>query len=250
MSVLNREVRTLVWKELRQIRRSRGAIASSTLLPLLTLVIVPLTQLAGFRSVAPDQLSAANPSNQFMIERFGSPMAMYTTLLLPLFCALTGVLVPSLMTAYSVVSERERHSLDLVMALPVSVADVLVAKVLSVLACAVAIVLPLFSIDAAVLLALGVLTPTRLLLLLLVLVGAFICSIGVTFVITILARDYRTANNLSGLQVMPVILFTPALMLLLPPPFSFLALAGALALVGVLALLVAWRWITFERYLA
>jgi ABC-2 type transport system permease protein len=246
------QVRALVWKELRQLRRSRGAIASATLLPLLMLVVVPLAQLGGFRAAASEQVVAAIQSNDVdgaVLARFADPMDLYTGVLLPLIVALTGVIVPAVATAYAVVTERERRSLDLLMALPVSVADVLVAKVLSVLVIALLVVVPLFLLDAAVLLALGVLDLGRVLLLFIVLLGAFTCSIGVTFVVTILARDFRTANNLSGLQVVPAMLLTPALMLTLPPVAGLLALAAALASVGLVALFIAYRWITFERYL-
>ena len=251
MSLLSAQVGPLLWKELRQLRRSRGALLSSTLLPVLTLVIVPLGLMAALQA-APGQLSPSgvNPANDALLARFGAPQALFTGLLLPLFVALTGVLVPAIATAYSVVAERERRSLDLLMALPVSVSDVLVAKVLAVMGMALAVVLPLFTLDVVVLMSRGVLSAGDVALLLLVLVGALTCSIGVTFIITIVARDYRTANNLSGLQVGPVVLLSPLLLLLLPPGVGHVALAATLALVGLLALLVAWRWITFERYLA
>jgi ABC-2 type transport system permease protein len=126
----------------------------------------------------------------------------------------------------------------------------LVAKVLSVFLVALGVVLPLFVIQAVTLLTLGVVDVGRIASLLLVLLGAFTCSVGVTFVITILARDYRTANNLSGMQIGPVVLLTPLVLLLLPGPIGFVTLAASLAVIGLVALFIAWRWITFERYLA
>jgi len=247
---MSNEIRSLLWKELRQLRRSRGALASATLLPIVMLLVMPFVQLAAFRSIDASQLAASNPANQAILARFDRPIDLYTTVILPLFVALTGVIVPAVATAYAVVTERERRSLDLIMALPVSVADVLVTKVLSVMVVALAVVLPLFAINMGVMLGLGVLDLLGAFLLLLVLFGAFTCSIGVTFVVTIVARDFRTANNLSGLQMLPVMALTPALLLTLPTVPGFLALASALAAVGLFALFVAWRWITFERYLA
>lgn len=250
MNPASNEVRSLLWKELRQLRRSRGALASTTLLPIFMLLVVPFMQLAAFRSMDTAQIAAANPTNQAMLARFERPIDLYTTLILPLFVALTGVIVPAVATSYAVVTERERRSLDLLMALPVAVADVLVAKVVSVMVVAFAVVLPLFTINMGVMLALGVLEPLRVILHLMVLLGAFTCSIGVNFVVTIVARDFRTANNLSGLQVLPAVALTPALLLTLPTVLGFLALASALAAVGLVALFIAWRWISFERYLA
>jgi hypothetical protein len=44
VNVLPPEVRILLGKELRQVRRSRGALASATLLPLFFITVLPLTQ--------------------------------------------------------------------------------------------------------------------------------------------------------------------------------------------------------------
>ena len=246
-------VRVLLGKELRQVSRSRGALLSSTLLPILLMLVVPMAQLAAFSaSSGQEALTAGSRSaaNAALLARFERPMAMYTGLMLPLFVAMTGVVVPSVATAYAVVAERERRSLDLLMALPVTVTEVLVAKVLSIFLVALAVVLPLFAIQSAVLLTVGVMGPAEVAALLSVLLGAFACSVGVTFVITILSRDYRTANNLSGIQIGPVVLVTPLVLLLLPGPLGFLTLSAVLTAIGALALLIAWRWITFERYLA
>src|SRR5687768_428811 len=213
-------VRALLGKELRQVRRSRGAVVSSALLPTLLMLVVPLGQMAGFSAaggqsgVLPNATS--NPANALLLQRFDRPIELFTGVLLPLFVAMTGVVVPSVATAYAIVAERERRSIDLLMALPVSVTEVLVAKVLSVFLVALGVVLPLFVIQSAVLLGAGVTDAARVFALLLVLLGAFTCSVGVTFVITIVARDYRTANNLSGLQIGPAVLLTPLLLFLVP----------------------------------
>ena len=244
-------VRALLGKELLQMRRSRGALISSTLLPILLMVVIPLGQLAAFSSTSSQAaMATGNATNTALLARFARPVEAFTGLILPLLIAMTGVVVPSVATAYAVVAERERRSLDLLMALPVSVTEVLVAKVLSVFLVALGVVLPLFVIQAAALLTLGAADVGRIAALLLVLLGAFTCSVGVTFVITILARDYRTANNLSGLQIGPVVLLAPLLLLLLPGPLGFVTLAASLAAIGLVALFIAWRWITFERYLA
>ena len=247
-------VRALMRKELRQTRRSRGAVASSALLPILLMLLVPLGQLAAFSSIATETApipgSPGSAVNAALLARFARPVDVYTGVLLPLFVAMTGVVVPSVATAYAVVAERERRSLDLLMALPVSVAEVLVAKVLTIFLVSSGVVLPLFAIQSTALLVAGVSDVWGVAARLLVLLGSFTCSVGVTFVITIVARDYRTANNLSGLQIGPVVLLTPLLLLLIPGFAGMAALAAVLGAIGVLALLIAWRWITFERYLA
>src|SRR5688572_7889107 len=95
-------VRALVGKELRQVRRSRGAVISSALLPTLLMLIVPLGQMAGFSAAGGSaDLSAAgasNPANAAILARFERPIGLFTDLLLPLFVAMTGVVVPSVAT--------------------------------------------------------------------------------------------------------------------------------------------------------
>jgi hypothetical protein len=63
VNFLRPEVSILLGKELRQVRRSRGALASATLLPLFLMTAMPLGQLFIARS-AP--LPAQSPSRAFV----------------------------------------------------------------------------------------------------------------------------------------------------------------------------------------
>lgn len=249
--VLGGGVLPLLWKELHQIRRSRGAMLSAILLPALMLLIIPLAEFATFRSVGDEALlTSGNPANQAMANLFHEPMDLYRYLLLPLFVTLSSLLAPTVTASYTVVAERERRSLDLLMALPVSVGEVLAAKVLSVLVAAAVVVLPLFAILMAVLAYYGAVTVGYILLLLLLLLSGFFSSIGFTTVVALVARDFRTANNLGGIQVVPLMIGLFALVFLVPSPLNLLLTALGLVVFGALALLIAWRWITFERYLS
>lgn len=251
MNPLNARVSALLWKELRQIRRNRAAVTSSLLMPLLLLLVVPLGQLTAFRA-APVRAFGAGGSaaNAFLLERFGGPRDLFTFLLLPLFVALAGLLVPLVAASYTVVAERERRSLDLLMALPVTVRDILAAKVLAVLIVTGVVVLPLFALNAGTMLTQRVIPPIHAALLALVLFGALVCSSGVAFVVTLVARDFRAANNLNGILTGPLLLGIAATLGLIPGYARLVAVALGLAAIGVLALLAAARWITFERYLS
>jgi ABC-type Na+ efflux pump permease subunit len=149
-----------------------------------------------------------------------------------------------------VVAERERRSLDLLIALPVTVRDILAAKVLAVLIVTGAVVLPLFAVNAAMMLAQGVIPPVHAALLALVLLGALVGSSGVAFVITLVARDFRAANNLSGILTGPLLLAIAATLGLIPGYTRLVVVAAGLAVLGALCLVAAARWITFERYLS
>lgn len=241
----------LFWKELRQIGRSRRAILSSTLLPILILVVIPLGQLSSIHAAGSAPLRTGPPGS-FLPPGIDSndPVQLFTRVLFPLFVTISSILVPSVAATATIVTERERRSLELLMALPVRVWDVLAAKVLALLVMASLVLVPLFVLDAAVLLAMRVVTPLYVAMLALVLLSAMACSIGIALLLALLARDFRTANNLNGAMVGPLILASMAILFFVPGDTRLLVLAGALLLVATAAFVAAVRWLTFERYLA
>lgn len=247
MRRLEPEVRALLWKELRQVRRSRGAIVSSTLLPFFILVLAPLSQLLALRGVA------ALPPRGGVPPGLGDPHAaldLFTAQFLPLLVVIGGLMVPSVAATYTVIVEKERRSLELLMALPVSVRDILAAKILATLALAGIVVVPMFAIDAVVLLALGAASVGLVVLLLALLLAALACSGGLALLLALLARDFRTARNVTGFLYTPLILIAAAILFAFPPPARLLILIGVLLAAGLGAVAAALRWLTFERYLA
>jgi ABC-2 type transport system permease protein len=250
MSALPPQVRILLGKELRQVCRSRGALLSATLLPLFLMTGLPMVQLFAARAAT----SAGQPavSSGFIppgiAEVANDPTRV--AVMLPMFITLGGLVVPSVSATYTVVAEREKRSLDLLMALPVTVGDILWAKVLAMLVLAGLVVLPLFTIDMAVLAPLGLITPLEVVLLFALLISALACSVGLALLLALLARDFRTANNLNGALLGPLIIGMLAVLFLVSGPLRYLLLAVVLLGVGALAVLVALRWLTFERYLA
>jgi len=247
-----REIRILLDKELKQVRRSRAALASSTLLPLLLITAAPMGQLLAMRSAppepAPNLPSGALPPG--LADAVSDPNLFFVRFLLPLFIAMGGLIVPSVAATYTVVAERERRTLDLLMALPVSVSDILLAKLLSMLVLAGSVVLPLFLIDAAVLLWLGVANTLDIVLLLALLIAALACSLGIALLLALIARDFRTANNLNGAMLGPLVVIVLAILIAAPRPINFAMLVVVLLGTGGLAVLAGLRWLTFERYLA
>jgi ABC-type transport system involved in multi-copper enzyme maturation permease subunit len=241
-------IRALVAKELRQLSRSKGALASATLLPLLLLVIVPVSQLLALRATDAT-VSVPDVAPLPGLADAGDTSAIFLRLLFPLFVTLGGLVAPSVAAVYMVVAERERRTLELLMALPARVDDILTAKLLAMLLLAVGVTLPLFLIDAAALLWTGMAGPGYVATLLGVLLAALACSIGLALLLALLARDFRTANNLSGALLGPLIVLTAFTLIGVPGEWRFVALIALLLLTAALALIVARRWLTFERYL-
>ncbi len=116
-----RRLGPLLGKELRQVLRSRGALLSSTLLPLLLLVVTPGIQYYTLVIVAtPQTLRGAAAVEPSPFGLSDDPKVVFSQVLLPLFVALSGLIVPSVAATYTVVGERERRSLDLLGARPPS----------------------------------------------------------------------------------------------------------------------------------
>ena len=226
----------LLKKELLQVRRSRGALLSGILLPLLLMVIMPAFQLAGLRSL-PETTD------------LGDARRLFTSFLLPLVMAITGLIVPSVASTYTVVAEHERRTLELLVALPVRAGDVLLAKMVAMLALGLGVAVPLFAVDGVAILWLGLGDVGYVLALLLVLLAALACSVCEALVLGLLARDLRTTNNLNGALLAPVTLVMVAILLGAPPVWRLPGVAAFLAVLAVAAYLCAWRWLTFERYL-
>jgi ABC-type Na+ efflux pump permease subunit len=68
--------------------------------------------------------------------------------------------------------------------------------------------------------------------------------------LALLARDFRTANNINGALLGPVILAVLGVLFGLPTPLSYIVLVAVLLAAAAAAVQVGLRWLTFERYLA
>lgn len=243
------EVAALYRKELRQVRRSRGALLSAGLLSLLMVVLVPCMQLGAIAMGGP----IARPLPPLPLPgtlSLEQPTQMFTHVMLPMFVALGGILVPSVAAVHTVVVERERRSIELLIALPVRVGDILAAKLAANLTLSVAVLGPLLLLDVLGLTIMGLATPGYVASLYLLLVAALVCSIGISLVVALLARDFRTANNLNGVMIGPLIMVVLGVLILVPGGWQLPALAGLLSAIGVVAMAGGLRWLTFERYLA
>jgi ABC-2 type transport system permease protein len=249
--MLAREVRILFRKEWRQLVRSRGAMLTALLLPIILLVIVPGLQMLGMKTGAakPVNLPPGVVLPPGMAEFVQSPLAMMRAMLVPLI-ALGGLIVPSVTASYILITERESRTLELLVALPVRVGQILLAKLLALLALASLVTLVLFSVDAVLILGLGIGSPGYVLALLAVLLTSLTFSATTALLVSLLARDFRTANNINGLLIGPTILVCFLVMLVVPGPLLTSLLLSALFAVGSgVSTFVAMKVVTFERLL-
>ena len=245
--MIDRSVQILLGKELRQLGRSRGALVSATLLPLLLLVVVPIPQLLTLRNVPLDipNLPGGGPPGLQSLRGADA----FVLLLFPLFVTICGMIVPSLAASYTIVTERERRTLELLVALPVRLSRILVAKLLSILILGIVVTVPLFAVTATLVVILGAASAADMALVLVPLGAAVVCSTCLSLLLTLLARDFRTANNVNGVLFFPVLLIAAGILVGVGGSARLLVLGAALLAIGGAAILVGARWITFERYL-
>jgi len=242
-------IRSLLWKETRQLGRNRTAMLTAALLPFIILFLAPIqllvamhfgggTGIERLRDLPLPGFSDVTDSAQLLVQFF-----------YPMLLVIGGLLLPSLTTTYAIVAERERRSLELLLSLPVTVAEILTAKLLAVLAVTGLIGLPYVSIVLTLLLVLGIAEAATIPALLAPFIAAVACSIAISLLLTLLARDFRTANNLSGAFVVPALLLTVATLGAVGGPARTYVLALVLLALGAVAMFAALRWISFERYL-
>jgi len=244
--VIDRSVRILLGKELGQLGRSRGALVSATLIPVLLLIAVPIPQLIAFtKAIDLPALPGGAPAGLQSLR--GADF--FLELLFPLLVTICGMIVPSLAASYTIVSERERRTLELLIALPVRLTDILIAKLLSILILGILVTVPLFAITATLIVVVGVAPVGQVALLLVPLIASVICSTCLSLLLTLLARDFRTANNLNGILFFPVLIVAVGVLGAVGGVARFVVLGTVLLLIGAVALVAGARWITFERYL-
>jgi ABC-type transport system involved in multi-copper enzyme maturation permease subunit len=245
--VIDHSVQILLGKELRQLGRSRGALVSATLLPLLLLVVVPIPQLVTLRNLPLDIPSLPGGGPPGLQSLRGADA--FVLLLYPLFVTICGMIVPSLAASYTIVTERERRTLELLVALPVRLSQILVAKLLSILILGIVVTVPLFAVTATLVVILGAASAAEMALILVPLGAAVVCSTCLSLLLTLLARDFRTANNVNGVLFFPVLIVAAGILVGVGGSARLLVLGAALLAIGGVAILAGARWITFERYL-
>src|SRR5579859_3083262 len=117
---------------MKQLLRSRKTVIAAAVVPALMLLFVAfgnvLTLKVGFASKPIYLLSSTRRvSGPFLLEHFT----------LPVLVTISALVTPSIVMGDLLFGERERRTLDLLVALPVSVYDVVLAKLTAVLGFAI-----------------------------------------------------------------------------------------------------------------
>ena len=247
------QIRVLWRKELRQLPRKRGAMLSTVLFPFLFFVILPVSQMLPPPPVRATAALSRVPQGAWVPPAMAlaprDPAGAFRVLTLPLVVLIGGIVVPNVMAIHSVIIERERRTLDLLVALPVSLTSIIWAKLLATLTVAGVTILPLFAVNCLVALRLRMMDPGDAAAILALLAAAVTYSTTASVVVSIIAGDFRTANNVSGTMMGPLLMLSLALLITLPPRVAPLVVAALLLTLSALAAVAARRWLSVERLL-
>lgn len=249
--MLAREVRLLFRKELHQLLRNRGAMLTALFLPLLMILLMPLAQIASMSTATPKDLRLPPEVHlpPGLADLRQDPRAILWFILTPLI-ATGSLLCPAVTASYTFISERESRTLELLVALPVRVGHILVAKLLAILALAGPVSLGMLGVDCVLLLKRGLGSPGYVLMLAVMLLCALACSTSTALLVSLLARDIRSASNLNGVVLGPIVLGSFGLMTVVPGATFAAGVLAALYAVGAgVTTLLAMRVVTFERLL-
>lgn len=250
MSLLNAEARLLWGKEIEQLTRSWNVMLSTLVVPVALVVLGPISALlAGttrnfYATVAPPEEAA----RLWGFSTLHGIQDYFLYILLPVLFVLAALLTPVLTAIQSLIGERERRSLELLMALPVVVDDIVTAKLAANVAIALATIMPMFAVDAIVLKAVGRVDWTYIGWASILLLGSVTASVGASILLALMAKDLRTAMS-SGALMLAVPLSLTGLCLSLVPGVARFAVIGILLFaLGVGASYGGLRWLTYERY--
>lgn len=235
-------LRALLQKEMRQITRSRRTVIAAFAVPILMLIVVTLGDIValriGFGSHRLYLLSSA---------RSVSPETLLRHFSLPILVTISSLVTPSILMGDVLLGERERRTLELLIALPITALDVVLAKLTAVLGFALAVTVPVFLLNVLIVSLLGYATPFQEVALAGLLLAAVLYSAGSGLLVALLAGEPRAANIVSGLVLGPIVPVEGLILAGVPGESAIVISLVVLAALAVLVLLWSLRSATFER---
>ncbi len=246
-------IRLVIWKDWLEIRQQKGLLLGMLFLPVL-FTGLPLGIMVAVRFAPPDedigplvealkQTGAAAGMNDLELTQFvvSQPVSIML-LLLP-------VILSSIVASYSIVGEKLNQTLEPVLATPVATWELLTGKTLSSLFPALAITwvfTALFVVGTAFVAVsprvfAGIISPAWVLLVVLCAPLLAVCAIAATVAISSRVNDPRSAQQISAVFVLPIVLlmggqFTGLLVL---NPFVALMVAAGLAVLAAITMWIA-----------
>jgi ABC-type Na+ efflux pump permease subunit len=229
-------------KEAHQILRSKRTIGAAMLVPALMLIFVTggdiVTIKLGFGSRPIYLLSSAHAvSGAYLLRHYA----------LPVLVTISALVTPSIVMSDVLLGERERRTFDLLVGLPLSPADIVLAKVAAVGTFAMMTTVPLFGLNTLILTAFAYSSPVQTVALSELLLAAISFSVASALLIALLAGEPRSANIVSGLILGPVVPIEGLILASVRGETAITVCAVTLVLLACLFLLFSRRLLSFER---
>ena len=239
---MNDRLGPLFRKEARQIMRSKRTVLAAALVPALMLIFVTagdiVTLRLGFGSKPIYLLSSSHAvSGVYLLRHFT----------LPVLITISALVTPSIVMGDVLFGERERRTLDLLVGLPISALDVVLAKLAAVLLFALSVTIPLFAINVAIVSVFGYGSVSQTIALCELMVAAISYSATSALIIALVAGEARAANIVSGLLLGPIVPLEGLILTSTKGDIAMTICAAGLALLTCGALYRSIRLLSFER---
>jgi ABC-2 type transport system permease protein len=256
------KVLVILQKEWLEIKQQRGLLLS-VLLPPLLLTLLPLGVAYGLTQTPPQELNTNVPSSIISPALAGlSKIELGQAIIGQQFSILFFLLpliIPSVIAAYSVVGEKTNKTLEPLLATPMRTWELLLGKSLAALIPAVALTWLCGAIFIAGIARVAVsgrvfaaiISPGWLVILVLCTPLLALIAIAAMVVVSSRVSDPRTAQQLTGVVIIPVLLvfFGQLTGVLVLNPALALGAAGVLVVCAALAIWIATRMFQREAIL-
>ncbi|HJL15943.1 MAG TPA: YhfC family glutamic-type intramembrane protease [Sandaracinaceae bacterium LLY-WYZ-13_1] len=242
--------RRLIAKEWRQLRASGGAFWTSLMLPVFLTLVVPQALIFALRGGGQAPSGEDLPDFGVLAE-IGDDPTRAVLAFAPLFVTIAALVAPTALITHAIVHERETRTFELLIALPVRIQQVVAAKVACAFLFSLAVCGGALLVLGVELVALGMATVPEVLALFALLGAVLAQATASALLVAVVAKDFRTANNLAGVVIAPTVV---VVMLASAAVTGGAARALILTLLFVVAALAigraALRSTTFEKLLA
>lgn len=213
-----KKVLLIVEKEFEEIMKNKLILASILVMPLVFSILIPLTMI-GPLLLMPDQVnntttqvSSGSTAGDLDSMSKAEMIAYFATSLFPFFM-LMPAMIPTIISAYSIIGEKKNRTLEPLLAAPVSVSDIMIGKAISALIPALIATWVSAAIYSVVIWLLTkdivhrILVPDQMWLLGLLVLAPLLAFMAIMFTIIISARvnDPRTAQQISVIFVLPIV---------------------------------------------
>jgi ABC-type transport system involved in multi-copper enzyme maturation permease subunit len=239
---MNNRLKPLFRKEARQIMRSKRTVLAAALVPALMLIFVTggdiVTLRLGFGSKPIYLLSSSHAvSGTYLLRHFT----------LPVLITISALVTPSIVMGDVLFGERERRTLDLLVGLPISALDVVLAKLAAVLLFALSVTIPLFAGNVIIVSTFGYGSVSQTIALCELMLAAISYSATSALIIALVAGEARAANIVSGLLLGPIVPLEGLILTSVKGDAAITISAAGLALLTCAALYRSIQLLSFER---